>query len=90
MLVVHISISVRQDKCVGYMLIVYSDRHLDRQLYLGAENKNKQVGRFIDKQADKREGRHADRQTDSEDRQCLEEEIGKMETNLKTEGVTRL
>lgn len=38
---------MRQDKYVGYMLMVYSERHLDRLIYLGAENK--QVDRFIDK-----------------------------------------
>lgn len=59
---------MREDKYVGYMFILYSDRHPDAQLCLVAKTKNKQVSGFKDEQTDRQEGRHADRQTEGTDR----------------------
>lgn len=39
---IQISILLRLDKYVRQMLIVYSNRHLDRLIYLGEENETNQ------------------------------------------------
>lgn len=65
----HVSTSARQDRCVRSVFMMCSDRPADRQTHPGAEEQNKQVGRFID-------NTHTHTQMD---RQCPEEQIDKMD-----------